>query len=50
MSGDEPQILDVNANPELDPLSVVLAGAQNRGMSYGQMVSRIIQFAAVRMP
>jgi D-alanine-D-alanine ligase len=50
MSGDEPQILDVNANPELDPLSVVLAGVQNRGMSYGQMVSRIIQFAAVRMP
>jgi len=50
MLGDEPQILDVNANPELDPLSVVLAGAQAQGMTYGQMASRIIQFAAVRMP
>ena len=50
MLGDEPQILDVNANPELDPLSVVLAGAKARGMNYGQMVSKIIQFAAVRMP
>jgi D-alanine-D-alanine ligase len=50
MLGDEPQILDVNPNPELDPLSVVLAGAQARGMDYGQMVSQIIQFAAARMP
>ena len=50
MMGDEPQVLDVNANPELDPLSVVLAGARVSGMTYGQMVGRIIQFAAVRMP
>ena len=50
MLGNEPQILDVNANPELDPLSVVLAGAQAKGMTYGQMTSRIIQFASVRMP
>jgi D-alanine-D-alanine ligase len=50
MQGDEPQILDVNANPELDPLSVVLSGARTRGMNYGQMVSRIIQFATSRMP
>jgi D-alanine-D-alanine ligase len=50
MLGDEPQILDVNANPELDPLSVVLAGAKAKGMSYGQMVSGIIQCAAERMP
>lgn len=50
MLGDEPQILDVNSNPELDPLSVVLAGTMARGMNYGQMVSQIIQFAAPRMP
>jgi D-alanine-D-alanine ligase len=50
MLGDEPQILDVNTNPELDPLSVVLAGVQARGMNYGQMVSQIIRFAAARMP
>ncbi len=50
MLGDEPQILDVNSNPELDPLSVVLAGTLTRGMNYGRMVSQIIQFAAPRMP
>lgn len=50
MLGDEPQILDVNANPELDPESVVLAGAKAKGMTYGQMVSRIIECAAERMP
>lgn len=50
MMGDEPQILDVNANPELDPLSMVLAGAKVKGMTYGQMISQIIQWAAVRMP
>ena len=50
MLGDEPQILDVNPNPELDLESVVLAGAKVRGMTYGQMASRIIQLAAERMP
>ena len=50
MLGDEPQILDVNPNPELDPESVVLAGAKVRGMTYGQMASRIVQLAAERMP
>jgi D-alanine-D-alanine ligase len=50
MLGDEPQILDVNANPELDPLCVMLAGAKVKGLTYGQMVSQIIQFAAGRMP
>ena len=50
MLGDEPQVLDVNPNPELDPQSVVLAGAKARGMTYGRMASRIIQFAAERMP
>jgi D-alanine-D-alanine ligase len=50
MRGDEPQILDVNPNPDLDHISVVLAGAKTKGMTYGQMVSQIIQFAAARMP
>ena len=48
--GDEPQVLDVNSNPELDDMSVVLAGAAAKGLTYGQMVSRIIQFAEPRMP
>ena len=50
MMGDEPQILDVNANPELDPESIVLAGAKAQGMTYGQMAGRIITFASARMP
>ncbi len=50
MLGDEPQVLDVNANPELDPLSVVVTGARVNGLTYGQMVSRIIELAALRMP
>ena len=37
-------------NPELDPESVVLAGARALGMSYGQMASRIAEFASERMP
>jgi hypothetical protein len=49
MLGDEPQVLDVNSNPELDPLSVMLAGAGAVGKNYGEVVSQIIQFAAERM-
>jgi D-alanine-D-alanine ligase len=50
MLGDEPQILDVNPNPDLDPTSVVLAGARALGMDYGGMVNRIVEFASARMP
>jgi D-alanine-D-alanine ligase len=50
MLGDEPQILDANANPELDPQSVMVSGAREIGLTYGQMASRIIEMAAVRMP
>jgi D-alanine-D-alanine ligase len=50
MLGDEPQILDVNPNPDLDHISVFLAGARSRGMTYGQMVARIAEYAAARMP
>lgn len=49
MRGDEPQILDVNVNPDLDAVSVVLAGAKAMGMTYGQMAAQIITFAAERM-
>ena len=50
MKGDEPQVLDVNSNPELDETSVVLAGAKARGLTYGQMATEIIRFASARMP
>ena len=50
MLGDEPQILDVNPNPDLDVTSVLPVGARALGLSYGQMVARILGYAAVRMP
>lgn len=50
MLGDEPQVLDVNANPDVDPISVIVAATRARGLTYGQMVDRMIQFAAARRP
>ena len=50
MMGDEPQILDVNPNPDLDRVSVLLLGVRTQGKDYGYLVSRLIQFAAERMP
>jgi len=49
MLGDEPQILDVNANPDLDVTSVLSISARAVGLSYGAMVDRIISFAAERL-
>ena len=50
MLGDEPQILDVNANPDLDVTSVLPMGATALGLTFGQMVDRILQYAAERLP
>ena len=50
MLGDEPQILDVNANPDLDVTSVLPISSRAAGFSYGAMVNRIVQYAAARMP
>jgi D-alanine-D-alanine ligase len=50
MLGDEPQILDVNANPDLDVTSVLPVSSRAVGCSYGAMLDRIIGYAAGRMP
>jgi D-alanine-D-alanine ligase len=50
MLGDEPQVLDINPNPDLDPISVFPICCQTCGLSYGQMASRILNHAAERMP
>jgi D-alanine-D-alanine ligase len=50
MLGDEPQILDVNANPDLDVTSVLPVSSCAVGLSYGAMLDRIATFAAERMP
>jgi D-alanine-D-alanine ligase len=50
MLGDEPQVLDVNANPDLDVTSVLAISARTAGLSYGAMIGRILSFAAERLP
>ena len=50
MLGDVPQILDVNANPDLDLTSVLPMGAKVLGYSFGGLVDRILQSAAERLP
>ena len=50
MLGDEPQILDVNANPDLDVTSVLPVSSRAVGLTYGEMINRIVQYAAARMP
>lgn len=50
MWGDEPQVLDINPNPDIDPISVLPISSQALGLSYGQMASRILSHAAERMP
>ena len=49
MLGDEPQILDVNANPDLDQQSVLPLAARAMGLSYEETLDRIIGCAAERM-
>jgi D-alanine-D-alanine ligase len=50
MQGDEPQILDVNPNPDLENVSVLPASSHSLGMSYGEMLDHILCLAAERMP
>jgi len=49
MWGDEPVILDVNANPDLDSTSVHPIAASAMGLTYGEMAARIVGYAAERM-
>ena len=52
MLGDEPQILDVNVNPELhgDRHSVFVVAAAAQGIDYGGLVRTIVELAARRLP
>ena len=52
MLADEPQILDVNVNPDLltDGGSAFVAAAAAGGYGYARMAGRIIEYAASRMP
>jgi D-alanine-D-alanine ligase len=46
----EPQVLDVNPNPDMDLSSALMASAAAAGMSYADVIESIIGYAAARMP
>ncbi|HRF46110.1 MAG TPA: hypothetical protein PLC98_00690 [Anaerolineales bacterium] len=50
LDGDRPMILDVNINCDLDATSVVMRTAALRGLSYAQVVGRILAATTQRMP
>jgi D-alanine-D-alanine ligase len=50
MLGDEPQVLDVNPNCDLDFASAFMLGAKKGGLTYHQTVNHIVEQAAERMP
>jgi len=45
-----PYVLDVNANPDITMEGGFARSARAAGYDYGQMTSRILNFAAERMP
>lgn len=49
MDGDEPMILDVNVNCDLDATSVVMRAAATRGLTYTDVIGRILNGAVLRM-
>ncbi len=50
MLGDAPQILDVNPNPDIDSTSALMTSARAKGLTYNQVVTRIVELALIRMP
>jgi D-alanine-D-alanine ligase len=48
MLGDEPQILDVNPNPDIDLISALMISARAHGLEYRQVIARIIRYATRR--
>jgi D-alanine-D-alanine ligase len=45
----KPMVLDINANPDLDPASVFPAAAETIGLDYAAMAVRIVELALMRM-
>jgi D-alanine-D-alanine ligase len=46
---NQPMILDVNPNPDLDPTSVLPAAAEKVGIDYASLALGILKLAAARM-
>ncbi len=43
-------VIDINPNPDINPLTSLTQAAADAGYSYGEMGSRIVNFAAARHP
>jgi len=50
MLGDEPQVLDVNPNCDIDFTSAFMLGAKTQGLAYHQTIQKIVEQATERMP
>jgi hypothetical protein len=46
--GDEPQVLDVNTNPDIDVESAFAVSASACGLTYVDVIERIIRCAVAR--
>jgi D-alanine-D-alanine ligase len=50
LNGDQPMALDINANCDVSPDGGFANAARAAGLSYGEMLERLIEMAAQRMP
>jgi D-alanine-D-alanine ligase len=48
MRGEEPYVIDINPNPDINSESMVSMAAQAEGLSHGEMIMQIVDFAAER--
>ena len=48
LRGDQPYIVDVNPNPDINSESVVTMSAQSIGLTYTDLIARLADFAAER--
>ena len=48
--GDQPYVVDVNPNPDINSESVVTMSAQSAGLTYTDLIARLADLAAERRP
>jgi D-alanine-D-alanine ligase len=50
LRGDQPYVVDVNPNPDINSESVVTMSAQSAGLTYTDLIARLADLAAARRP
>jgi hypothetical protein len=48
LRGDQPYVVDVNPNPDINSESAVMMSAQSTGLTYTDLVARLAELAAER--